>query len=249
MLKVKKSGFTLVEVILACSIFAIVVSWIILAINRSFAFMDNIKLTVRATNFVREWMEMMYNIRDTNWRKHSGEREKYWLNLGINTSSNFVPWIYVLKEKSETNQNPNKYLYAEHLSNNWSSNDIERFYSSDGFRDEDNVFSTARGKAKLTVDWKYSYYGWDDDNNKEKLIEDNSIEDALIWQWLEFYRIVRVFGVYEKNVDSSTTSISSSDVKLTNWTPAEMRFCVKVFYRSTWKHAAELCGIITNFKG
>ena len=68
--------FTLVEVILVCTVFAILVSWIIVAISKAFNFMDNTRLSVRATNFAREWVEMMYNIIAIR----SGEGEKTWKN-------------------------------------------------------------------------------------------------------------------------------------------------------------------------
>ena len=66
--KSKKRGFTLAEVLIVCSIFAVMVIWIIFAINRAFLFMNNTRISVRASNFAREWVEMVYNIRDSNWR-------------------------------------------------------------------------------------------------------------------------------------------------------------------------------------
>ena len=247
MLRIKKSWFTLVEVILACSMFAIVVSWIVLAINRSFVFMENTKLSVRATNLAREWMEMVYNIRDTNRRRQAWERDKYWLNLGeLNPSLNlayvYKEWIYTLKEKKKDG---NMYVYAQNL--NIADSNINDFYN-DGFWNDS--YSSARNKAKLDFPWEYSYYERDEEEGKEKLVEHNSIKDALMWDWLEFYRVMRVFGVYEKNVANPNTKIADigDDSKKKDWTPAEMRFCVKVFYASQWKHSTEICGVLTNFK-
>ena len=240
--KLRKSWFTLVEVMLVTSIFAIVVVWIILAINRAFVFIDNTRLSVRAANFAREWMEMMYNIRDTNWRQHSWNRDKFWLNAGNwecngNWSNIFSEWIYVLKEGEW--DNGNKCLYASGLANISSSTidpyEIDWFFS--------DAYKTQRENAKLTFDWEYKYYERDEENREEKLVDHNSIQDVLIWKWLEFYRIVRVFGVYCKNSSTSNDKSCSDDSD-----PKEMRFCVKVFYASQWKHATELCGIITNFK-
>jgi hypothetical protein len=75
-----------------------------------------------------------------------------------------------------------------------------------------------------------------------------NIEDVLIWNWLKYYRVVRVFGVYKKNTDRSDDVIKNNETELlSNWTPAEMRFCVKVFYVSQWKHSSEICGVMTNF--
>jgi len=240
MLKFRRSWFTLVEVVLACSLFAIIVVWIILAINRSFVFMNNIKLSVRAANFAREWVEMVYNIRDTNWRKHSGERDQYWLNLWDRTQwfeeRSFIKWVYVLKEG---NQDGNSYFYAKSLGIESDTN-IEDFYSNEWFWADQYV--SARNNARLEFGWQqYSYYEYGDDVSPVTV----DVQDALIWEWLEFYRIVRVFGVYKKNVDGTNIECDENCIK--SWTPAEMRFCVKVFYVSQWKHSSEICSVVTNF--
>ena len=43
--------------------------------------MNNTKVLVRATNFAREGVEMVYNLRDTNRRKYSGEKDKHRLDM------------------------------------------------------------------------------------------------------------------------------------------------------------------------
>ena len=261
MLKSKKHWFTLVEVVLACSIFAIVVVWIILAINRSFMFMNNTKLSVRAANSAREWVEMVYNIRDTNWRKYSGHRDKLWMYLGngdihLDWSSDnlFIPWVYIIKEWKSGG---NSYLYAENLG--IQEVNVNDFYSDAGFwssnyktyRDSARIMfcdidtdGSCKKKNESCIDSatqyeKYYYY----DENDDKVCW--KVQDALIWEGLEFYRIVRVFGVYKKNVSSS--DVRWTDETLRDWTPVEMRFCVKVFYSSQWKHSSEICSIMTNF--
>jgi len=253
--KVKYLWFTLIEVVLVASIFSIIVSWIVLAINRSYVFLDNTRLSVRSTNLAREWVEMMFTIRDTNWREHSGDRDKYWLDVW-DGSGLFKEWIYVLREEEvnckvvweDGDWNPKKdcniRVYAKSLNENpWKidSSNQEKFYSSDGFWEDE--YSTARDKAKLTFSWTYSYY------DESGGVKTWTIQDALVGEWLEFYRIVRVYGVYKKNVTGPNTPVViwSSVKENEDWTPAEMRFCVKVFYRSTGKHSSELCGIVTNF--
>ena len=243
-LKLRKNWFTLVEVILVTSVFAIVVVWIILAINRSFIFIDNTRLSVRAANFAREWMEMMYNLRDTNWRKHSWNRDKYWLSVW-EWNSKFEKWIYILKEGKidpdcSESKSCGKYIYAQKLNNTTAPQCNDDKFYSDSFWDSD--CDSFRNKAKLSFTWEYSYYELEEG---EEVLNTWSIQDVLIWEWLEFYRIVRVFGIYKKDVENEITEVSN--VQLEDWTPAEMRFCVKVFYRSTGKHSTELCGIMTNF--
>ena len=247
MLKLKKSGFTLVEVILACSMFAIVVSWIVLAINRSYTFMNNTKLAVRASNFAREWMEIMYNIRDTSWRENSWWRNNLRSYIGTGDIRSdgtsqylFTRWIYVLKEERiNDGWIGNTHFYANH-NNSWD----DSCYSDDWFWSDSCDALRNQAKIKFCVngggnckDRKYSYY--DEDGTKKEW----NVQDVLIWDWLEFYSIVRVYGIFCKNssVSDDTTSCSNAS------DPKEMRFCVKVFYRWNWQHSSELCGIMTNF--
>lgn len=230
-LKRKKYWFTLLETILVCSAFALLITWIILAINRAFTFINNTRLAVRATNFAREWVEMMYNIRDTNRRKYSWERDAYRLNVW-SWNNNFHQWLYVLSVEWT-----GSFVYATYLGLSSSCNDIDKFYSDDGFWWDD--CKTNRNRAILDFSWStYNYYSWG--------IQTWNMQDLLIWDWLEFYRIVRVFGIYKKDEDATNTLASNS--QLTDWTPAEMRFCVKVFYRWNWQHSSELCSIMTNFE-
>ena len=228
-LKTKKNAFTLAETIIVCTIFAIMVVWIILWINRAFLFMNNTRVLVRATNFAREWVEMVYNIRDTNWRKYSGEKDKHRLDAWTGTSL-LTWWIYIIKEWITWASN-DSYVYAEYLT--WNTDFYDKM---DVFFDNDSD----RNRSKIEFTWSYSYYSGG-------TIATWNLENLLGWSGIEFYRILRIYGVYKKNVDEpNTEAINDSD--LINSDPKEMRFCVKVFYEfNGWHHASELCSIMTNF--
>lgn len=227
-LKIKKNAFTLAETIIVCTIFAIMVVWIILWINRAFLFMNNTRVLVRATNFAREWVEMVYNIRDTNRRKYSGEKDKHRLDVWTGTRL-LTWWIYIIKEWITWASN-DSYVYAEYLT--WN----EFFYDDmDVFFDENN--RNTREKSKILFPWIYSYYSGG-------TIATWNLEDLLWWSGIEFYRLLRIFGVYKKY----TTDPLDVTTDYTNSDPKEMRFCVKVFYEfNGWHHASELCSIMTNF--
>jgi hypothetical protein len=65
-----------------------------------------------------------------------------------------------------------------------------------------------------------------------------------------FYRIIRVFWLYQKDIEEDDGFIScSSPGSCDTSDPKELRFCVKVFYVSpnAVKGSSELCGILTNF--
>ena len=246
--KVKKKWFTMLEVVFVCTVFAMLVAGIILAINRTYIFMNNTKVEIRATNLTREGMEMMFNIRDTNRRKCSWKKDQFRLYLwswasdyheGICDPDSIVfeKWIYAIKEW--VNVGWDRFIYAEDLGFD-NDEDIEKFYSID----DDWFFSWAyeseRENAKVVFTWTYKYWSWSMETGHEVTWEISN----LLWDGIEFYRVARVYGIYCKNSDDQddTTSCSlDSD-------PKEMRFCVKTFYKlGAWTHSTELCSIMTNF--
>ncbi len=68
----------------------------------------------------------------------------------------------------------------------------------------------------------------------------------LLWSETDFYRLVRVYGTYKKDTSNVSDTVASTDMR--NATPKELRFCVKVFYRTNAPHTSELCSIMTNFE-
>ncbi len=235
-LKRKKNAFTLAETLIVASLFAVMVLWIIFWINRAFAFMNNTRVLVRATNFAREWVEMVYNLRDTNRRKCSGERDKTRLYVwgskdckDIGSADMLNPWIYTIKEWKNGDDT---YIYAEYLT--WDSD--HNFYEVEWFFDSSN--SSDRNKSRIIFSWEYSYYSGG-------TIATWNMEDLLEGSGIEFYRVLRVFGIYCKNSDNPD-DISCLGYDDTD--PKELRFCVKVFYTyNGWRHSTELCSIMTNF--
>lgn len=218
--KVKKS-FTLLEVLIICGAFSIVIVSIIWAINRSYAFMSSTRMKVRAVNFAREWVEMMFNMRDTNWREHSWEKDVYWL---WTWSTKLKEGIYVLKERD--NGSGDMYIYASGL----NVSDIDDFYNN--FRS-----SKVKEQARLSFTWAYDYLTWKYDDWIWKFEQTTWNLQDLLWNDGEFYRIVRVYDIVNKIEDCSDVSC-----------PKEMHFCVKIFYRHQWEHETELCSIMTNFE-
>ena len=235
-LKRKKNAFTLVETLIVASLFAVMVLWIIFWINRAFAFMNNTRVLVRATNFARQWVEMVYNIRDTNRRKNSWERDKYWIHTGTWDADNkLTAWIYTIEEWTKE---WGTYIYANKLLD-WD--DVDNFYEINWFFSTAN--SEARNKSRIKFPWTYEYYSGG-------TIATWNMEELLEWSWIEFYRVLRVFWVYSKedNTDPNKTIGGPGQNTDKSWKPEELRFCVKVFYTyNGWHHASELCSIMTNF--
>ena len=220
-LQTKKYAFTLSEVIIICTIFAVMVVWLILAINRSFVFIDNTRLLVRASNLAREWVEMVYNLRDSNRRKYSWNKDAHRIDASWWTA--LTEWIYLIKEAKTSSGD--SYIFLTGL----TVSSITGFYEIDWFFSD--TYSWSREESKIIFTGQYKYYSGGS-------IENGNIEDLVKVNWLDFYRIVRVYWIYNK-----LQSCSSENC------PKEMRFCVKVFYRnSQGQHATELCSIMTNFE-
>lgn len=230
-LKWKKNWFTLAETVIVCTVFAVMILWVIFAINRAYVFLNDTRLRVMATNFARGWVEMVYNIRDTNWREHPWDRDAHRLNTSRTWATTLSEWIYIIKEWKTSSGDSYIYLTGVSLDNG----KIDDFYDIEWFFNSNN--NAYKEKSKLTFTWTYSYNsGW--------MIATWELNELMDWFWATFYRIVRVYGIYRKNIEDPSTSADSTD----STQPKELRFCVKVFYDANgWHHATELCSIMTNF--
>jgi len=65
----KKSGFTLIEVIIAITVFSIGVLSVLNLIMYNLSTIDKVQTKITATILAKEWLELAYNIRDTNIQK------------------------------------------------------------------------------------------------------------------------------------------------------------------------------------
>ena len=245
-LKNKKNWFTLAEVLSVCTVFAIIILAIIWAISRAYSFMGNVRLKVRATNFTREWVEMMYNIRDTNRRKCSWKKDKNWLNIWTwwsncsDSQQTFTWWLYILKEGIGTWWD--RYIYAEpfKLENNETITGVYNKIRESSWADS----------AKIQFTWSYFYSTWSYGDDRQRTSQVTTWDmETLLWGETDFYRLVRVYGVYCKNNsnDNPNQLVKSLNCREPS-DPKEIRFCVKVFYKWNWEHESELCSIMTNFE-
>lgn len=77
----KKSGESLIEVLVSIIILVLFMTSIFTMVNRSIVLNENIRSRVIALNLAREGIEGVRNIRDTNWLRFSGDRRNKWLCL------------------------------------------------------------------------------------------------------------------------------------------------------------------------
>lgn len=65
----KKSAFTFIEVIIAITVFAIGVLAVLRLITQNLVTLDNTQMRTTATFLAKEWIELVYNMRDSNLQK------------------------------------------------------------------------------------------------------------------------------------------------------------------------------------
>ena len=225
----KKSAFTLIELLIAISIIAIALMSIFRMMSVAQTYTDRTRQETLAINFAREWVEWVINIRNTNRLRRSWKRDASWLCRDSNLSSTTNCWerisgwiSYLLSYSGEIE----RYPYLIMAGNNAGS---QKLTFNDSLSDEQFlIYSWAEGNFYRAIRGKWLYQK---DTN-------------IIWWWV--ISCVNWASNYSKRDDnwtSQTSSFSCSDS-----TPKEFQFCSKVLYRKQTQGEVELCDIITNYK-
>ncbi|MDR0859548.1 MAG: prepilin-type N-terminal cleavage/methylation domain-containing protein [Candidatus Peribacteria bacterium] len=144
-----QQGFTLIEVVIALTLFSFVIIGIITAVNRAYAYVQQARLNVIAMNLTREGMEMIYNIRDTNRRVWAGLKDGYWLKRDPFTTPSEI-------------MTPGYYSISSNIKNMQVYPMLELQYSLDAsaYYDMDNILTDPEVSSKFKVSFTgYVYSG------------------------------------------------------------------------------------------
>ena len=127
-----------------------------------------------AVNLAREGMEMVYNIRDTNWREYSGLKDRYWLKADPFSIDRALvhQGLYSLDLKTQLEQQ----YFALSRQGNYNS-----FY-------DDLRTSSLGERAPYEVVFSGEFYFSGTSTPISELMIDG----------VKFYRIVNVLGLYDK---------------------------------------------------
>jgi len=223
--------FTLIELIIATIILSIGLIGVFVTMKNSYKFLQEIKEKTMAINFARGGMEWVFSIRDTNWQRWSGKKDKCWLKVNplfdddwkCENDAWFSSWSYVLALAT------------------WNS-DQEYFFLSK----QDEAFNP--DGPLIESDWKYLLC---EDTN-------NWIIKACTWYTSRptnyfdptlFFRQVRGWYLLDKNANTNITSNCSEGDDAWCWDGRflEKNFCVDVFYFDGVKKKITMCSVMTNF--
>lgn len=221
-----KSGFTILEVLLMIIIIGVSLTAIIISLNNGMSFMQKTREKTIAINLAREWIEAMYQIRDTNRYRRAGQKESCRLKsnpLSGNANCSNDPRIwtgnYILMTATTWWQ---QYFYVKEATG-WAELNL-----ADG----------------MTWDLQFSLCKWDN-GIRSGCSSPMSSEG-------KYFRSIRWIGLFNKTIATSWWQ----QITCSNWlwpdcwnsTAKEYRFCSKVAYIGQGKGEVELCGLLTNFQ-
>ncbi len=98
-----KKWFTIIELVIAILIFWIWLLTVLIVLNKNIIFAKKVELKTQATFLAKEWIEFVYNVRDSNKIKYYPRNFLSWTNDDIknNTYEKFsvktiyIPYIYI----------------------------------------------------------------------------------------------------------------------------------------------------------
>jgi len=226
----RKRGFTFVEIVIVIFVLTVGVTWMIFALNKGMTFIQTTRQRVVAVNLAREWMEWVYNIRDTNrkrwaWKKDECRLKVDPLDVGDNDICDDDPWMqsgfYILEQKKIAGQ---KYfilsgVFDDVLDFDDGVSSWEFIYS---LCQSGTIWSTCPWMEPISNEWKY----WRQIYIKGLFLKDIDVN------WWDF--------VDCENWEDGTVWCSDSRAK-------ELRFCSRVGFQWEWFGIVELCGVMTNF--
>ena len=224
----KLKAFTMLEILMITVIVWVWLLSVVVVITKAKTTVNNTKQEVIATQLAKEWIEMVYQIRNTNVLKHINYKDYCRLNQNTEencsdstNTSRITTWNYILSWLS--------------LNPNWSNLDI-----SDWIDTQDKDFSLCLNS------WQREPCQWSDNQSKFwkffRVIE---------WKWLYIKDVP--FTWWLKISCSNPWAwwdVEWIDYNCAQWDyvhPMEFQFCSRVEYVWTKADRVEICGILTNF--
>lgn len=262
--RIKRRGFTLVEVLIVVFVMAVGIITIMQTVTRTTSYISETAQRTVALNLAKEWIEAMYNIRNTNRRRRSSQRDQCWLKAdpmvdeaqpGCEDDPWMREWWYVVSLKTIPNTE-NRYYHAlprETYDTLVSNNHLPSQKTWDmkyGWRDS-GIFRV--------VDWDMPH---DDIGEKSGMlivkdgkaltaseILDQSITTGDLYQSSQWYwRNIHITGLYDKKNWAKLEHCPSGNRSHCETDEAkELRFCATVWSVKPHQVMVNICAVMTNF--
>ncbi len=222
-----KYALSLIEVVI---VIVMISSWLLTlyyVIDKWLSFVDWTRKKLIAIEIAKEWMEAVYNIRDTNWTRWSWKRDQCWLKVDPLNYSEGDPkkceddaWIqswknYVLKLVSTPSWN-------------------QRYWILSGVSVDLNIFDWLDSDDKLFQVCLSGWY-W------------NSCPGWWGYKEWRFFREIKWLWLIDKYNNTNLNCTKWDDSSCWNAAAKEFHFCSVVQYMGNWRGEVKMCWVLTNF--
>ncbi len=182
----KNKAFTFIEIMIAIVIFSIGILAVLKLVTDNLEQMDKNNVKIQATLLAKEWLELVYNLRDSNlskelswdclisedmysWGIEELNDEIWWWNQS-NFEDVICDWYFDIQKNLQISFDPQNYIYQ---------NNVDKW----------NNFMENFEKNKLYFyQWDLSWYGYYDELNVESWLS-YKVQDTLFARYLSFHEV------------------------------------------------------------
>lgn len=243
-ISLQKKAFTLIEIVIGMLVIWVGLISVIGILQYATKLTNSTKSQIVAINLAREWVEYVYNIRDTNWKMFASKKDQCWLASRPNA------WV------TDCENIPR--ITPDWIGNSWTilskMNESDPYYAT-GAR----VLSWINSELRVVsqnentgIEWNSMPFRmclqgetWDHCSN---FTTGTPEFQTRYWR---YRRGINIVWLYDKNdtipwgtllscEKGDTPGCGTSDAK-------ELRFCSRVDYIFDTIRTVELCSAITNF--
>lgn len=254
----KKNWFTMVEIILILVIIATALITIIQGISKTTQYISEMRQRTIALNLAKEGIEAVYNIRDTNWRRRSANRDQCWLKInpmideggdGCENDTLFGGGSrYAIISTGE----PNYYAIKRASREDDSSRAMNE--SKNLVKDHKKLQQQIKAITKRTQNnnsdphWNFRMHfveGQRIDHDKflelQKKGKTEALNQGIYRRWIAGW------WIHSKETGTFIKCITEQHPECKDASAKEFRFCSTVIYSSPYQGIVNLCAIMTNF--
>ena len=243
-----KKWFTMIEVLvvimLVSTTFMGIITWVISTTN----YLTSIKQRVTALNLAKEWVEIMYNIRNTNWRRWWNQKDATRLKKNplieehegnIREDEWIHEWRRIIKAATTWE---NKYFSLIKIGSTWSmanENELQR----NPLKLKNEIY------WESLLNWEYKMHFLSGQRYNNQDLDNFDGEEKVMW---DYRRYIAIDGLYRKSNNKKITCTKANDTNewITCWDDSakELRFCSVVIYSRPKFWTVAICSIMTNFE-
>ncbi len=214
----KLKAFTMLEILIITIIVWVWLLSIVVAISKAKTVTNQIKQEVIATHLAKEWLEMVYQTRNSNLLQHPNYKNYCRLNINPTQTCDNLNHPDRLTDSS--------YIITGRILS-WTNEELN---ISNGIDTWDKIFS-------LNLTWSKRIQ---DPNMEDNQTKYGKFFRTIEWKWLFLKNSTTTWW--------ELISCSSWWISLCNsWNAKEFRFCSRVEYIWTNTGSVEICWILTNF--